>query len=225
MSVLRRVRGPRKGRAVPSGMRSTDGGRTVAGRLRPPNQRVDHASTHHPSPVVADIADPVVEFDAGAGSACYRQLAQLQPVVHVTSDRVKVWGNPAQARGYDAYMADAIAQLAYQYLTSGAVRVSRVLFEGLCAVRPDWSYARLGLGVCYLMQSDLQAARASLEMAVGLDPYDAQARLNLAELAIRQRHPSRALQHLKDVEGLPRVTDRQRRRALGLAKLLQGGRS
>ena len=204
-------------RFEPSGMRSVDENRSVDRRRGAPG----NAPPRAPAPVVAEVIDADVGFDASEPSAFYHRLARVREVSR--EHDVTTFRTPREARAYTDPMLDAVALVAHQYLSAGAVRVARVLFEGLCATRPANGYAHLGLGVCHMMQDALEPAQRALRIAVRLDPLNPQPRLNLAELAVRRGHRDDALAILRTVASLD-TSDAQRRRAAALAALAEGHR-
>ena len=118
-------------------------------------------------------------------------------------------------------MLDAIAVVAHQYLDMGAIRVARALFEGLCAVCPDWPYPHLGLGVCRLQQGATREAREAFQRAAELDPSDPDALLHLAEIAIHQRQFGAADRWLRRARQIGAATDADARRARALARIVR----
>lgn len=124
-----------------------------------------------------------------------------------------------ESRQYDGRVLEAIALVAYGFLDAGAARLALVLFEGLCAVRPDWSYPHLARGVCAEQLGERAEARRAYDRAETLDPADPQAALNSAELALREGNTATAVLRLRVVLHGRAASERQVRRARALMSL------
>lgn len=88
----------------------------------------------------------------------------------------------AQARGYQRDDLYAIAEIAYHYLMNGAAKIALTLYEGLEAVAPGEAHFQLGLGLTHDHMGDKRQAIACYSRASELDPHDARADVNRAEL-------------------------------------------
>jgi tetratricopeptide (TPR) repeat protein len=112
----------------------------------------------------------------------------------------------ADARGYEKEDLYAVAEIAYHYLMNGATKVALTLFEGLTAVMPNEAYFALGLGLSHDHLGEKQEAYAAYTRAAELDPQDARADINRAELLIESRDAQRARQLL--MRGLAKAKNR-----------------
>ena len=124
----------------------------------------------------------------------------------------------------DHRILEGMALVGYRYLQDGDDRVAQILFEGLCAVRPDWSYAHLARGVCAERLGQSAAARHAYACAARLDADDPQSRLNLAELLLQESQDQRAISLLRRVLGLSAATRAQLERARLLLKRVESQR-
>lgn len=100
--------------------------------------------------------------------------------------------NLAKSRGYDRDDLMAIAEVAYHYLMSGGTMLALTLFEGLNAVAPEDPYFALALGLTHDHLGEKQVAYRWYNRAAELDPGDARADVNRAELLLEERKVSQA---------------------------------
>lgn len=87
---------------------------------------------------------------------------------------------------------DCIAELAFEYVTSGADEVARVLYAGLVALEPRQPHHRLGLGLALDHLGHAEAAERQYSVAAELAPSDPTPLVNLAELAIQRQDTRKA---------------------------------
>lgn len=78
----------------------------------------------------------------------------------------------------------ALAQLARQYLDSGASALALLIFRGLVAHAPQVASLQLGLGLAADHRGDRELAEQAYTRARALDPGCPRAELNLAELRL-----------------------------------------
>ncbi|MEO1334263.1 MAG: hypothetical protein AAFV29_01410, partial [Myxococcota bacterium] len=131
----------------------------------------------------------------------------------------------AYVRGYERRMLEGIAVVAYEYLPAGGAKVAQVLFEGLCAVRPTWSYVHLARGVCHERQGQTGEAWQAHKQAAQLDSTEPQAQLNMADLAVRHDKPALAARLARQVINIESIRPDQRRRAEAILQLAQKRRT
>lgn len=87
-------------------------------------------------------------------------------------------------RGYRSEDLEAIAEIAVQYLHSGALLAARTILEGLVAIDPEDPYFVLALGLSYEREGRLEQALEAYRCAARLDPREARAEINAAEVLI-----------------------------------------
>jgi len=80
-----------------------------------------------------------------------------------------------------------VAEVAYNYLFSGAAGLALTLFEGLVAVAPNEAYFALAVGLAHDRTGSRDAAAHWYGRAAELDPRDPTPDLNRAELALADR--------------------------------------
>ncbi|MCK6545414.1 hypothetical protein L6R52_06055 [Myxococcota bacterium] len=101
-----------------------------------------------------------------------------------------------EARGLSKKELFAIAEVGYHYLRCGGYRLAEVIFEGLAAIDPEEAYFALACGLVADRRGNVAAAKQWYETARRLDPRDARADLNLAELALGAGERGRGAQLL-----------------------------
>jgi Flp pilus assembly protein TadD len=103
----------------------------------------------------------------------------------------------AQLRGYAREDLLAIAEIGYEYLFNGGPRLAIALFDGLTAIAPDEPYFCLALGLAHDHHGDRSEAERWYARAADLDPGDARADVNRAELRLAAGDITAALRLLK----------------------------
>lgn len=98
---------------------------------------------------------------------------------------------------------DAVAQVAFEYVRSGADEVARVLYAGLVALEPEVAHHRLGLGLALDHLGRTEEAARSFASAARLAPRDPVPLVNLAELALEREDFRRGRHYLERALGLP----------------------
>lgn len=121
-------------------------------------------------------------FESPMGTDFFDTLGRIS--AYGVTDAPAQAGRPAELRGYPAEALKVVASIATHYLYSGGYRLAEVLFEGLTAVAPDQPYHWLGLGLTYDRQNRTKEAEHAYHTAARLDPKDARALVNLAELRV-----------------------------------------
>lgn len=79
----------------------------------------------------------------------------------------------------------ALAEIAFNLHRNGRTRLARVVFEGLALLDPKNAYAHLGAGLTNDVLGERRAAESFYDRARRIDPTDARADINRAELRIQ----------------------------------------
>lgn len=161
---------------------------------RRPQKPVPAPKKPKPAPA-ALVPEPVaLEFDRVDGTAMFDTLGRVRALPAAEAAQAIVCRSPAQAYGYAPADLFAIAEIGRHYLESGGYRLAAVIFEGLEALDPDQHYFVMALGLAKDRLGDKQAAMECYRRAQKLDPNDARADLNLAELLIEAGGKKEAVQ-------------------------------
>ena len=107
-----------------------------------------------------------------------------------------------EVRGYSDEELYAIAKTAYFFFYQGRVNEARTLFQGLYAVSPTDSYFAKALGVVELAAGNPQGALAAYDVALKLNPDDAQAYVGRAEVKLAMGQKAQAIEDLRKATGL-----------------------
>ena len=170
-------------------------------------QRAPNAISRRSSPPAAArsgkayvaLADDL-QLEAGEVSPFKAEFFQTIAQVNVRTahERLNVVGRRqsiAAVRGYDRDDLFAVAEIGYHYLFMGGAQMALTLFEGLTAVAPDEAYFALALGLTHDRLNNVSAANQWYRRASELDPTEARADINRAELFL-QRGDRRAAREL-----------------------------
>jgi Flp pilus assembly protein TadD len=115
-------------------------------------------------------------------------------------------GTLREQRGYARDDLFAIAEVAYNYLANGGVKLAVTLYEGLTAVAPDEPHFALGMGLAYDHYGQPANAMRWYKRASDLDPSDGRPDVNRAELYLSRRDFARAKPLL--IRGAAKATNR-----------------
>jgi Flp pilus assembly protein TadD len=136
-----------------------------------------------------------VEFDRIDGTAMFDTLGRVRALPVEEVSRAIVCRSPAESYGLSESELFAIAEIGRHYLESGGYKLASLIFEGLEALDPEVHYFAMALGLTRDRLGDKAGAISCYRKAQRLDPKDARADLNLAELLIEagQRREAIAL--------------------------------
>jgi tetratricopeptide (TPR) repeat protein len=155
-----------------------------------------------PRPAAQPIAKPLpralipesvaIDFDRVDGTGMFDTLDRVRALP--AGDAI------AETYGYARSDLFAIAEIGRHYLESGGYRLAAVIFEGLEAIAPEEPYFVLALGLAKDRLGDKEAALARYRRAQSLDPKDARADLNVAELLIEAGRSKEAVRVIEAAE-------------------------
>ena len=173
------------------------------------------------TPVSGPPATFEFDFESMANTGMFSRLERYRSLaVDELSEAIED-SDLGRSQGYEQRMLDSIAHVGYRYLQSGGVKVAQVLFEGLCAVRPQWAYVQLARGVCNERLGQSVEAWKAYEEAARLAPDDPQPKMNMAELAVALRKDGLAVRILEDILAMAATTSEQRKRAKAVLSVVQ----
>jgi tetratricopeptide (TPR) repeat protein len=172
-----------------------------------------HATRRKPSPAAKPqraIAKPqgralvpesvAIEFDRVDGTGMFDTLGRVRALPAEEASKAIVCRSIREAYGYARADLFAIAEIGRHYLECGGYRVAAVIFEGLEAIDPDEHYFAIALGLAKDHLGEKQAAMRCYQRAQKLDPKDARADLNLAELLIEAGRKKDAVRMIEGAE-------------------------
>lgn len=173
---------PRRARPAPKGTRPKV--KAAPRPVVPESLPVVPAAAPEPAPAGVSLTQvpAACDFDRVDSTSMFDTLGGIRALPSHEASRALAKRSLAEMRGYAREDLLAIAEVGYLYLRSGGVRLAQVIFEGLTAVRPDEAYFWLALGLVHDRRNDPDEARVAYERAIELDPRDATAELNIAEL-------------------------------------------
>jgi type III secretion system low calcium response chaperone LcrH/SycD len=119
-------------------------------------------------------------------------------------------------RGYTDEELYAIAKTAYFFFYQGRVQEARTLFQGLYAINPADSYFAKALGVVEMAAGNPQGALAAYDVALKLDPRDAQAYVGRAEVRLALGQKTQGLDDLRRAASLVGEEDPVGRKATAM---------
>lgn len=145
-------------------------------------------------------APAAVDFERVDGTAMFDTLGEVRALPAAEAAKAILCRSVAKAYGYRRADLFAVAEIGRCYLESGGYRLAAVIFEGLEALDPDEPYFVMALGLAKDRIGDKQAARRCYRRAQKLDPKDARADLNLAELLVEEGARKKAVQLIARAE-------------------------
>jgi tetratricopeptide (TPR) repeat protein len=125
----------------------------------------------------AGFAEPGPDESQPRNAAPGRSVAKSAPALPDS-------GSAARAQGYSKAELFAVAEIGRSYLESGGYGLACVIFEGLEAIDPDEHYFVMALGLTKDRLGEKAEAMRCFRRARQIDPSDARAELNLAELMV-----------------------------------------
>lgn len=145
-----------------------------------------------PQVALVPRAPAEIDFERVDGTAMFDTLGEVRALPAEEASRAIVCRSVAEAHGYSRAELFAVAEIGRCYLESGGYRLASLIFDGLCALDPEEPYFLMALGLAKDRIGDKVAARRCYRRAGELDPEDARADLNLAELLVERGERKKA---------------------------------